>query len=84
MAPLLKVGFSEAPAACRQESGWGGVSQSRGEEPEGLMNTEAEMRHGCWVFKPSIPSSGLEISGLGVCYLGAAYLERRVWMRLLR
>lgn len=78
MAPLLKVGFSEAPAAFRQESGWGGVSQSRGEEPE------VEMRHGCWVFEPSIPSSDLEISGLGVFYLGAVYLERRVWMRLLK
>lgn len=84
MAPLLKVGFSEAPAVCRQESGWGGVSQSRGEEPEGLMNTEEEMRHGCWVFEPSVPSSDLEVRGLGVFYLGDVYLKRRVWMRLPR
>lgn len=84
MAPLLKVGFSEAAAACRQESGWGGVSQSRGEEPEGLMNTKVEMRHGCWVFEPSFPSGDLEIRGLGVFYLGDVYLERRVWVRLLR
>lgn len=29
-------------------------------------------------------SGDLEIRGLGVFYLGDVYLERRVWVRLLR